>query len=74
MPIPLIYMDAFPGVDELEFTSKGHLFTVKAVKERGIHTGRQRYYIECKTCDQVLHHATTGPREWALQHIEEATP
>lgn len=47
----------------------GHTFLVTPSKERGIHSGRPRYEVFCKTCFIVVHEATTGPDELIKYHL-----
>lgn len=43
------------------------VFVVTETAERGIHTGRMRYRVQCESCNMLVHPATTGPD--ALQDV-----
>lgn len=32
--------------------------------ETALHTGRRRWLVTCRLCNEVLHEATTGPLAW----------
>lgn len=36
--------------------------------DTGIHSGRGRFRVVCRTCRVVLHHNSTGPEIWADDH------
>jgi hypothetical protein len=44
---------------------------ITATDKVGINSGRTRYRVECRTCDVVVHSATTGPEIRQRQHLEE---
>ena len=50
----------------------GHTFVLLDTGEDGLHSGRPRYRVTCKTCDVVVHEGTTGPREMIARHLREA--
>ena len=55
-----------PG-DVRRFTRGEQAFDVTATRELGCDTGRRRYRVECVTCGELVHEATTGPR-WNMEH------
>ncbi len=44
-------------------------FTMEVTDETGLHTGRRRYRVTCRTCDVELHEATTGPMQQVNYHL-----
>lgn len=50
----------------------GHHLRVTATSERGCDTGRRRYRVECLTCAEVVHEATTGAYANMRKHIRDA--
>ncbi len=60
-----------PG-DSRDFEIDGHHLRVTATRELGCDTGRRRYRVECLTCSEVVHEATTGAR-WNMGfHVRES--
>lgn len=54
-----------------DFMLDGHQLRVTATREVGCDSGRRRYRVECLTCNEVVHDATTGPR-WNLErHLRD---
>jgi len=51
-----------------DFVVDGHHLRVTATSELGIDTGRRRYRVECLTCGEIVHEATTGPRWNMARH------
>ena len=47
------------------------VFRVNATGETGINTGRMSYRVECVTCSELLHEATTGTMYRIEQHLKE---
>lgn len=74
-----IFDDDMPDLREGEsrdFVHNDHLeaahhLRVTATRELGCDTGRRRYRVECLTCNEVVHEATTGAH-WNMGfHIRE---
>jgi hypothetical protein len=42
------------------FTVEGHSFVVSPTGEVGVHTQHPRYRVDCETCSECVHEATTG--------------
>lgn len=51
-----------------EVEHEGHRIRFTPTKLSGFNTGRPRVHVECLTCSEVLHEATTGPRPNAEWH------
>lgn len=64
-----VYQDAGPVRAE-SFAIGGHTIAIVPHRERATMTGRRRYFVECVTCDRVLHEATTGPYCRVEQHLD----
>jgi len=69
----LKFIDAFqatarPPTDIVKVFN-GHRFRISATRESGLHTGRRRCRVECQTCEEVVHEATTGPGERIMEHL-----
>lgn len=56
----------------LAIVSRASLQVAEPTGEEGIHTGRPRYRVECRTCGAVVHDGTTGPAWMAREHDREA--
>jgi hypothetical protein len=67
--VPSVYLDDGPD-EEIEFEVLGVKFKVAPTRFRGCDTGRVRFYVECLTCKEVIHEATTGPRCLIESHME----
>lgn len=67
-----IYDDDGPA-ESVEFEVEGHRFKVKPTELVGCDTFRRRYWVECLTCNEVLHEATTSATILVKQHIEPYT-
>jgi hypothetical protein len=70
---PAMTTDAYPSmrVDEDRFEIRdGHAFAITATAEFGCDTGRRRYRVHCRSCDVVVHPATTGPRSMMETHVK----
>jgi hypothetical protein len=52
-------------------TLRGHTFGVSATDKTGRDSGRRRWRVECKTCDVVLHEATTGAATQMAYHLND---
>lgn len=52
-------------------TRSGHAFRVTPTDSFGLHSGRRRYRVDCLTCGEVAHEATTGPSETIERHLRE---
>jgi len=46
-----------------------HDFRVTKTKQIGINTGRPRWHVECRTCKELIHEATTGPGSLIGYHL-----
>jgi hypothetical protein len=71
----VIWNDDLPGMkpgDERTLTEDGHTFKITATDQLGCDTGRRRYRVDCVTCNEVVHEATTGPRWNVGFHVREA--
>ena len=69
-----IYTSALPDLqpgNTAEVKRDGHVFHVTATRHTGWNTGRRRYMVECLTCKEVLHEATTGPDQRIESHLRE---
>ena len=67
-----IWSDAYPDLrvgDTRQEVRGDHLCVVKATKEIGCDTGRRRYRVVCRTCQVIVHPATTGPQEQIEAHV-----
>ena len=53
------------------FEIDGVSYTVAYNGEQGIDTGRDRFIVECNTCEVLLHENTTGPRHYIEEHHRE---
>lgn len=50
-----------------------HRYVIVRTTEKGIHSGRPRYFVACTTCDKLLHEATTGPACRIEQHFTDVS-
>jgi len=64
-----IYSDAGPP-EMVEFLIEGHQLKVTPTSLIGCDTGRRRYKVECLSCEETIHKATTGPRSLCRYHVE----
>src|SRR5262249_28733735 len=48
-----------------------HAYRVTPTDEMAINTGRRRFRVECLTCEETLHEATTGTSSRILAHEEQ---
>lgn len=53
------------------FELAGVRYVVTPTKDKGIHTGRTRFKVECLTCPVLIHEATTGPSVRVRDHHRE---
>ena len=60
-----------PG-ESRDFAIDGHHLRVTATRELGCDTGRRRYRVECLSCQEVVHEATTGAHCNMGYHVREA--
>lgn len=67
---PRLHCDAGP-TERVDFELQGHHFRVTPIDKRGVDTGRRRYLVECLTCEEEIHEATTGPAGMCRQHLED---
>ncbi len=70
---PTIWSDALPDLapgDSRKLWLLDHELRITATKETGSHTGRRRYRVECLTCKEEVHDATTGPMSLVRQHTK----
>lgn len=77
-PPTSIYEDDGPdrvtsrGIMPLDFGVDGVRLRIARVPERwGVSTGRSRFKVECLTCGEVLHGATTGASLIFDAHLDE---
>jgi hypothetical protein len=71
---PSVTTDAYPAMRVGEQSTEvhdEHLFVITAMKGLGCDTGRRRYRVICRSCDVVVHPATTGPRQNMRSHLRE---
>jgi hypothetical protein len=64
------YDDDVPELREgqsCDYAIEGHHLRVTATSALGCDSGRRRYRVECLTCDEVVHEATTGAH-WNMRH------
>ena len=70
-----IFEDDMPDLREGEtrdFVLDDHHLRVTATRHLGVDTGRRRYRVECLTCNEVVHVATTGAH-WNMKfHVKDA--
>lgn len=62
------YMTDGPDKD-IQFKHDGHVFKVEHTIDVGFDTGRNKYKVECLSCNKVLHENTTGPRAYIELHL-----
>lgn len=55
--------------EPVAFTVEGVQFKVTPTKEFGVHTFRTRYRVECLTCPELLHKATTSATVRVRDHL-----
>lgn len=55
-----------------EFTVRGVTMKVAGTGDTAIHSGRNRYRVECVTCEEVVHPNTTGATTRCEDHLREA--
>lgn len=67
-----IYHDDGPPMDKLEFTLHDVKFRVKRAGVRGIRTLRDRFQVDCLTCDMLVHEATTSATLNVKYHLFDA--
>ena len=68
--------DAYPSMrvgDERREVHGDHAFVITATAELGCDTGRRRYRVVCRSCDVVVHPATTGPQSNMETHVRWVT-
>jgi hypothetical protein len=53
------------------FRMEGAWLQVTPTNKIGCDTGRTRYWVECLTCNEILHEATTGPKYYIEKHLSE---
>lgn len=69
-----IYDDAMPELgpgNTAEVVRDGHVMHITATRGTGFHSGRRRYMVECLTCRETIHEATTGPMSLVGFHLRE---
>lgn len=49
----------------------GATYQVEPTGGAGVHTGRDRFRVECLTCPELLHPGTTGPSHRIRAHHNE---
>jgi hypothetical protein len=55
-----------------DFMRSDHRLRVTATRHLGVDTGRRRYRVECLTCGEIVHEATTGAH-WNMEfHVRDA--
>jgi hypothetical protein len=73
-PKPLSHYDSDGPRDggPVAFQIAGVEFWVVGTNALAPTTLRTRYEVQCRTCDEVLHKATTGPTARIRGHLKEA--
>ena len=57
--------------ETVRMTLAGHVFAVTPTEHYGIHTGRQRFRVECETCGSTEHEFwDNGRRMWRKRAAE----
>ena len=54
-----------------DYPDGGHHFRVTATAQLGVDTGRRRYRVECLSCGEVVHEATTGAHANIRFHLKD---
>lgn len=70
-----VYDDAMPELapgNTAEVVRDGHTIHITATRATGFSTGRRRYTVECLTCRETVHEATTGPMQNVDSHLRDA--
>jgi len=69
-----VFEDDLPelrGGESRDYVKDGHHLRVTGTDTFGVDTGRRRYRVECLSCGELVHEATTGPR-WNVEvHLRE---
>lgn len=55
-----------------DYAEGGHHFRVTATGKLGVDTGRRRYRVECLSCGEIVHEATTGAHANIRYHLRDA--
>ncbi|HSX22905.1 MAG TPA: hypothetical protein VLE97_09050 [Gaiellaceae bacterium] len=55
-----------------DYAEGGHHFRVTATARLGVDTGRRRYRVECLSCSEIVHEATTGAHANIRYHLRDA--
>lgn len=50
------------------FELDGIYYRVSPTEDDGVNTGRTRFSVSCQTCNELLHHKTTGPSSRIREH------
>ena len=70
-----VFEDDMPELREGESRDHvigGHHLRVTATRHLGVDTGRRSYCVECLTCSEIVHEATTGAH-WNMKfHVKDA--
>lgn len=64
------YGDDGPFLERVEFDIKGVRMRVSLTRETGPHTLRSRYRVECVSCNELLHKATTSASARCRDHLK----
>lgn len=70
-----VFEDDMPELREgqsHDYAIDGHHLRVMTTGELGCDTGRRRYRVECLTCGEVVHEATTGAHANMKSHVRDA--
>jgi len=43
-------------------------YEISATGDHGFDSGRQRFFVKCKRCGEILHKNTTGPNSYIASH------
>jgi hypothetical protein len=73
-PKPISHYDSDGPRDggPVEFNIAGNSFLVEiAAGALAPHTGRDRYKVVCRECDEILHEATTGATSYIETHLKK---
>ena len=70
-----LFEDDLPDLragESRDYAIGDHHLRVTATRELGCDTGRRRYRVECLTCDEIVHAATTGVHWNMKYHVRDA--
>lgn len=65
---PISHYDTDGPKETTGFEYGGRRFLVTPTGGTGIHTGRDRFRVDCLSCGELLHESTTGPSARVRNH------